>query len=604
MVVKIFITLLLISGLCSSALSEPVRNLAELSDDIIILHTNDVHCGIMDKIGYDGLMLYKKELQKKYKYVLTVDVGDHIQGGTIGLISKGEDIINIMNEIGYDVAILGNHEFDYGVEQLDKCKSKLNCSYICANYCLTKDKKPIYDPYKIIEVGTKKIAFIGVATPQTISKTFLHEILDETNGNKIKYDFLTDNNGEELYSTIQNYITEVKGKGANYVIILAHLGNDGDAQYEFTSDGFLAHIEGVDAMLDGHTHRVYSKTSKDKTGKDIPLCQTGTKLANIGVLKIAADGTITSELISEVPEPDDKTSALSVKRGDINRWVDKDMNDYLGGIEALHADELNEVIGKVDFDMKINADSSGDSKKQISRSEEVSLGDLVADAIRAAGNGEIGLINAGSIRADLFNGEITYGEVLNVLPFSADIIVKEIPGKNILDALELGVMHLPGKSSIFLQVSGISFKVNATFASSVEVTSDGTFKGVRGERRVYDVKVGNVALDENKKYRISFDNYIAGGGDGFSMFSEFEEIASTSKTDNQAFITYITNDLKGVIPEQYRTSANRIIIETNPNLESDINPGDESELNPGEDSGNLFKTKFWLMMPLLLISLF
>jgi len=604
MVVKIFITLLLISGLCSSALPEPVRNLAELSDDIIILHTNDVHCGIMDKIGYDGLMLYKKELQKKYKYVLTVDVGDHIQGGTIGLISKGEDIINIMNEIGYDVAILGNHEFDYGVEQLDKCKSKLNCSYICANYCLTKDKKPIYDPYKIIEVGTKKIAFIGVATPQTISKTFLHEILDETNGNKIKYDFLTDNNGEELYSTIQNYITEVKGKGANYVIILAHLGNDGDAQYEFTSDGFLSHIEGVDAMLDGHTHRVYSKTSKDKTGKDIPLCQTGTKLANIGVLKIAADGTITSELISEVPEPDDKTNASSIKRGEINRWVDNDMNELLSGIEALHADELNQVIGKVDFDMKINADSSGDSKKQISRSEEVSLGDLVADAIRAAGNGEIGLINAGSIRADLFNGDITYGEVLDVLPFSTDIIVKEIPGKNILDALELGVMHLPGKSSIFLQVSGISFKVNATFASSVEVTSEGTFKGVRGERRVYDVKVGNVALDENKKYRISFDNYIAGGGDGFSMFSEFQEIASTSKTDNQAFITYITNDLKGVIPEQYRTSANRIIIETNPNLESDINPGDESELNPGEDSGNLFKTKFWLMMPLLLISLF
>jgi len=604
MVVKIFITLLLISGLCSSALPEPVRNLAELSDDIIILHTNDVHCGIMDKIGYDGLMLYKKELQKKYKYVLTVDVGDHIQGGTIGLISKGEDIISIMNEIGYDVAILGNHEFDYGVEQLDKCKSKLNCSYICANYCLTKDKKPIYDPYKIIEVGTKKIAFIGVATPQTISKTFLHEILDETNGNKIKYDFLTDNNGEELYSTIQNYITEVKGKGANYVIILAHLGNDGDAQYEFTSDGFLSHIEGVDAMLDGHTHRVYSKTSKDKTGKDIPLCQTGTKLANIGVLKIAADGTITSELISEVPEPDDKTNASSIKRGEINRWVDNDMNELLSGIEALHADELNQVIGKVDFDMKINADSSGDSKKQISRSEEVSLGDLVADAIRAAGNGEIGLINAGSIRADLFNGDITYGEVLDVLPFSTDIIVKEIPGKNILDALELGVMHLPGKSSIFLQVSGISFKVNATFASSVEVTSEGTFKGVRGERRVYDVKVGNVALDENKKYRISFDNYIAGGGDGFSMFSEFQEIASTSKTDNQAFITYITNDLKGVIPEQYRTSANRIIIETNPNLESDINPGDESELNPGEDSGNLFKTKFWLMMPLLLISLF
>lgn len=585
---KIFICILFISELFSFTLLDPSRNLADLSDDIIILHTNDVHCGIMNKIGYDGLMLYKNELKKKYKYVLTVDVGDHIQGGTIGLISKGEDIITIMNEIGYDVAILGNHEFDYGVEQLDKCKSKLNCGYICANYCLAKDKKPIYDPYKIIEVGDKKIAFIGVATPQTISKSFLHEILDETNDNKIKYDFLTDNNGKELYNTIQNYITEVKAKGANYVIILAHLGNEGDAQYEYTSDGFLAHIEGVDAMLDGHTHRVYNQTSKDKNGKDIPLCQTGTKLANIGVLKIAADGKITSELISKVPEPEDKANAMSVKRNDIDRWVDKDMYEFLSGIEALHEEELNKIIGKVDFDMMINADSSGDSKKQISRSEEVSLGDLVADAIRAAGKGEIGLINAGSIRADLFEGDITYGEVLNVLPFSTDIIVKEIPGKNILDALELGVMHLPGKSSIFLQVSGISFKVDDTFNSSVEVDSNGMFLGVKGKRRVYDVKVGNEALNETKKYRISFDNYIAGGGDGFTMFQEFEEIESTSKTDNQAFISYITDVLKGVIPEQYRNSSNRIIIKP----------------NPFTDSGNLLQNKIGLMMILLLISLF
>ena len=585
---KIFICILFISELFSFTLLDPSRNLADLSDDIIILHTNDVHCGIMNKIGYDGLMLYKNELKKKYKYVLTVDIGDHIQGGTIGLISKGEDIITIMNEIGYDVAILGNHEFDYGVEQLDKCKSKLNCGYICANYCLAKDKKPIYDPYKIIEVGDKKIAFIGVATPQTISKSFLHEILDETNDNKIKYDFLTDNNGKELYNTIQNYITEVKAKGANYVIILAHLGNEGDAQYEYTSDGFLAHIEGVDAMLDGHTHRVYNQTSKDKNGKDIPLCQTGTKLANIGVLKIAADGKITSELISKVPEPEDKANAMSVKRNDIDRWVDKDIYEFLSGIEALHEEELNKVIGKVDFDMMINADSSGDSKKQISRSEEVSLGDLVADAIRAAGKGEIGLINAGSIRADLFEGDITYGEVLNVLPFSTDIIVKEIPGKNILDALELGVMHLPGKSSIFLQVSGISFKVDDTFNSSVEVDSNGMFLGVKGKRRVYDVKVGNEALNETKKYRISFDNYIAGGGDGFTMFQEFEEIESTSKTDNQAFTSYITDVLKGVIPEQYRNSSNRIIIKP----------------NPFTDSGNLLQNKIGLMMILLLISLF
>ena len=123
--------------------NKATRKLQELSDDIIILHTNDVHCGIMDKIGYDGLSLYKKEMQKKYKNVITVDVGDHIQGGTIGLLSKGEDIINIMNQVGYDVATLGNHEFDYGVEQLEVCRKKLKCDYICANYYLKKDKKPI-----------------------------------------------------------------------------------------------------------------------------------------------------------------------------------------------------------------------------------------------------------------------------------------------------------------------------------------------------------------------------------------------------------------------------------------------------------------------------
>ena len=197
----------------------------EKSDDIVILHTNDVHCGIMDYIGYDGLMLYKKQLRKKYKYVLTDDIGDHIQGGTIGLLSQGMDIIEIMNKINYDVAILGNHEFDYGIEQLEKCEEKLNCKYISANYCLRKDKKPIYPPYKIVEAGNKKIGFIGVTTPQSLSKTFLHNIVDD-DGNMV-YDFLTKNDGKELYDTVQKYIDEVRAQGADYIIILAHLGNEG-----------------------------------------------------------------------------------------------------------------------------------------------------------------------------------------------------------------------------------------------------------------------------------------------------------------------------------------------------------------------------------------
>ena len=281
---------------------------------------------------------------------------------------------------------------------IEVCRNKLNCDYICANYCLTKDKKPIYDPYKIVPAGNKKIAFIGVATPQTLTRTFLHEILDEDNN--MKYDFLTGNNGQELYTTIQKYIDEVKSQGADYVIILAHMGNGGDAQYEFTSDGLLANLEGVDAMLDGHTHLVYSQTSKDKNGKNIPLAQTGTKPNNIGVLKIATNGVITSELIQSVPTPDDKSNILNTSRG----WVDKEMNEMLEAIVGLHSVELNQIIGTVDFDMIINSEPGGSSKTQISREKEVSLGDLVADAIRDIGKGEISMINAGSIRADLFEG--------------------------------------------------------------------------------------------------------------------------------------------------------------------------------------------------------
>ena len=540
--------------------NKATRKLQELSDDIIILHTNDVHCGIMDKIGYDGLSLYKKEMQKKYKYVITVDVGDHIQGGTIGLLSKGEDIINIMNQVGYDVATLGNHEFDYGVEQLEVCRKKLKCDYICANYCLKKDKKPIYAPYKIITAGNKRIGFIGVATPQTISKTFLHAIMDEET-NDLKYDFLTDNDGQELFDTIQKYIDEVRAQ-ADYVIILAHLGKGGDSLYQYSSEGFLENIKGVDAVLDGHTHLTYNITSKDKDDKDIPLTQTGTKLNNIGVLKISSTDKITQELISEVPEPDDKTGASLINRSG-QRWVDSAMYDYLNDKMDLHSAELNEKIGYTDFDLMMTYTPPGESTIPISRKQEVNLGDLVADAIRYIGDGEISMINAGSIRADLFQGDITYDNILDILPFSADIIVKEVSGKDILDALEFGMKDVPNLSPRFLQVSGISFKVNLNISSSIEVDKDEMFVRVYGKRRVHDVKVGRKKLDLYKLYRVSFDNYIAGGGDGFSMFAPYKEKESTLYIDNQALITYIKDELNGVIPDRYNSTSNRIVFTSN-----------------------------------------
>ena len=529
----------------------------ELSDDIIILHTNDVHCGVNEVIGYDGLYLYKKELQKKYKHVLLVDAGDHIQGGAIGILSQGLDIIDIMNKVGYDVVALGNHEFDYGIDQLKICKERLDCGYISGNFCYRKNKTTLFPPYKVLEVGEKKIGFIGITTPQTFSRTYLHNILDE-DGNTV-YDFLTENEGKELYEAAQMYVDLVKSEGADYVILLSHLGNEGDSEI-YSSNSLLANIKGVDALIDGHTHKIYNTTTKDKEGKDVIVAQTGTRLTNVGVIKIQVDGKIISEMLSEIPEPE-YYRFKPVTRKNKLRYVDVDMYKTINDIINSHYDELNEKIGYTDFDLRINSDNSGDSSKQNSRAEENILCDLVADAVRSIGEGEICIINAGSIRTDLLEGNITLQNILDILPFSSDIVVKEVLGKDILDALELGVRHLPSKSSIFPQVSGISFKVNTSINSSVVVDDMEMFVRVDGDRRVYDVKVGDEPLDINKKYRISFDDYIANGGDGYSMFNKYEEIFSTSKTDNQAFLIYIKDVLKGKIPDKYREKQGRIIID-------------------------------------------
>ena len=173
MLIKNIFLLLLIPAFLSIPKRTNLRKADELSDDIVIIHLNDVHCGVNDTIGYDGFVLYRRELQQKYKHVLTVDVGDHIQGGTLGAVSDGSAIIKIMNEVKFDVAVIGNHEFDYGVEALHSLEENITSRYICSNFCFKKNKTTVFNPYKVIEVGGKKIGFLGVLTPLTFTKNYL-----------------------------------------------------------------------------------------------------------------------------------------------------------------------------------------------------------------------------------------------------------------------------------------------------------------------------------------------------------------------------------------------------------------------------------------------
>ena len=392
--------------------------------------------------------------------------------------------MEIMNQIKFDVITVGNHEFDYGIEQLNKLNSQMTTKYICANFCYKKDKTNFFDnAYKIIEADNVKIAFIGIVTPLTYSKTYISTLKDE-NG-EAKYDLLSDN--DELVTTVQRYIDEVRNdKNADYVILLTHIGMNVE---DYTSNALISKLKNVDAVLDGHTHRVYNTTSKDLENKDVYFSQTGTKLANIGELIIKKDGTISTRNIEEVPEPTNQTSAKKISRGNVDRWVDTDMNNFINKLWENHGEKLNNVVGNVDYDLRIRPENSSDSHAIYCRYKECTLGNLVADAFKTVVSADASIVNGGAIRSSLLKGEIKTKDIIEVMPFYNSVYVKEVTGQCILDALEFGVRQMPNAFGGFPQVSGITFNVKNYINSSVVTDSNGMFIKVDGERRVYNVKI-------------------------------------------------------------------------------------------------------------------
>lgn len=556
--------------------SKLIRNLDELSEDIVILHINDVHSGINNTIGYDGFELYYDELKSAYKNIIKVDVGDHIQGGIIGSISEGDAIIQIMNKVGFDVATIGNHEFDYGIEQLLKLEKNITSRYICANFCYRKNKTSIFNPYKIINIGDKKIAFIGVLTPITYSKTYLSTIKDE-NGEPLYY-FLTDNNGQELYDTLQNYINKLRTEEkVDYIIILAHVGMIKNGyKTEFNTEDLIFNLEGVDAILDGHTHAIYNTTSKDKKGKDIQINQVGTSLQAISLI-IKENGNINSQIISEVPEPNNKVNATKIKR-DKERWVNTEMNNFINNLWTDFDDELNIQFGYSDFDFIIKPE---EDSIPICRYQECTLGNLITDAVKTLGNGELTIINGGSIRNNMYKGNLTRGGIINALPWFNNIVLKRVTGQCILDALEYGVSKMPNGGGL-LQISGITFDADVSFESSVLTDASGMFVNVTGKRRVSNVKINGKDLEVDKLYNASLLEYNANGGGGYSMFVPFNVFNESLVTDTDALCFFIKKNLNGNIPEEYRDTQGRINI----NYNSTSNSTSNSSSNPSSNSSN------------------
>lgn len=518
------------------------------SNDIVILGTSDVHCGIDQNIGYAGLAAYKKALAETHNYVALVDAGDAIQGDTIGTLSKGEYIVDIMNEVGYDVVTPGNHEFDYGMDQfLNVIVPKMKATYVSANFM--KDDKPVFDTYKMMTFGEKKVAFVGISTPETLVKSTPTYFQDKF-GNYI-YDFCNDSTGDKLYKAVQTAVDAAKKAGADYVVAVAHLGDD-EASAPWTSMDVIKNTKGIDVLMDGHAHSTVVKSVKNKDGKSIKMVATGTKLENIGKIVIAENGTITAEYVG----------------ADVAKDKDADITKFVDSIKAKYKELENKVVAKTDVDLII----ADQNENRLIRSQETNLGDLCADAYKNVLGADIAFVNGGGIRTSIAKGNITYGQIIAVHPFGNMACVVEATGQQILDALEFGSRNVgKGENGGFLQVAGLTYNINTYLESTVEENDKGEFVKVAGKYRVFDVKVNGETLDLAKTYTLASHNYmLKNGGDGFVMFKNNKILQDEVMIDNQVLINYIQNNLKGVVDSSYAQAQGRINITSTAEL-SDIN---------------------------------
>ena len=535
---KLLSLLLVLAMMFSLTVTASAEEAAVISaapaDEIVILHTNDVHCSYE---AYDKVAALAKDAD------LLVDAGDAIQGGVIGTLSKGEYIVDIMNEIGYDVAIPGNHEFDYDMDQFLKlAKEKAEYPYLSANF-VDKTGKPVFDAYKLFEVDGKKVAFVGLTTPETFTKS-TPTYFQDGNGNYI-YGFCEGGNGQELYAAAQKAIDAAEAAGADYVIGLGHLGIDGESS-PWTSKEVIANTTGFDAFIDGHSHSTFAETVKDKAGNDVAFAQTGTKLANVGKITIKADGTITCENIDLA-----------------NVTADADTTAYIAGVTEKFDALQNTVVAKTEVELTING---ADGKRAV-RSAETNLGDLCADAYRVMLGADVAFVNGGGVRANLAAGDITYGDIVNVHPFGNEACLVKVTGQQIKDALELGASAYPGESGGFLQVSGLTYTIDSTIPSSVVRDEKNMFVKVDGAYRVTDIQVGGQPLDVNKTYTLASHNYmLKSQGDGYAMFGtdNVEIIKDCVMIDNQVLINYIVEELNGTVGKEYAAPAGRITIVTAP----------------------------------------
>ena len=536
---SLLLAALMILGCCAAPAEESAP---ALQKDLIILFTSDVHCGVDQGWGMAGLYAVRENLSRSF-HVLLVDDGDAIQGEPLGSMTKGEGVIDVMNAMGYDIAIPGNHEFDYGVDRLLELAEKASFPYISCNF--HKEGRLVFDPYVIREIDGVKIGFVGITTPESLRSSNPQYFMDENRN--IIYGFMQEDNGQALYGAVQKAVDEARAEGARYVVALAHLGNEENCA-PWRYNDVIANTTGIDALLDGHSHDTDQVIMKNRDGKDVVRSACGTKMEGIGMLMIPADGPISSQVFlwnQDLSAPE--LMGLDNPGKEAVTEATRSMKELLDTVVAHSSVDL--VIHDPEA-----VDENGKPIRLIRRAE-TNLGDLCADAVLDQAEGaDIAFINGGCIRVPVQKGEIRLSSLLSVHPFGNILTVIEVTGQQVLDALEWSVHSLPGEFGGFNQVSGMSFEVDATLPTPCLVDENSFFAGIDDsmERRVRNVMITGEPLDPEKTYRLAgLDYQLLNHGDGYTMYDGAPVLQNAIKADYQALMDYIAATLDGQVDEGY-----------------------------------------------------
>ena len=485
---------------------------------IVILYENDVHCGID---GYQKMAGLRDAINKSdTAYAAVVCCGDFLQGNTTGAISKGQYIIDIMKWMDYDAVTLGNHEFDYGIPRMRMLLDQLNAPIVSCNLYDVADHQLVYLPYIIKQFGDKKVAFIGATTPETMLLEAY--AFYDTNGG-LEYDLRP----KTFYQQVQQMVDDARAKGADYVVLLSHVGETTQSM-GFNSHLLVNNTRGIDVVLDGHSHEIFEDAkATNLDGKQITVTQTGTQFERIGKLLITSDGHMTTKLLMPADVP----------------YVNARVKAATDSVHKLVEAATSKVVAHTDYRLVV----SDENKQWIVRGRETNAGDLVADAYRNALKSDIAFENGGGIRNDIMAGDITYGDVIGMLPYDNTLRRIGVTGKQLKEMLTRCTALVPVLDGNFPQCSGLRFTIHCKShqVSNIEVLQDdGTY----------------APLDENHTYSVTLTDYNHQGGGFFELFKPCPVLQESSVRYNEALSDYLTKVLGGDTGKAYAQPQGRIKI--------------------------------------------